>query len=240
MDIATGIEQVDQRISKACEQAGRERSEVTLELAVKTRTSEQIIAAAKELKARGLPVVLGHNHVQEAQATNEAVRAADLGAEVHMIGRLQGNKITAALKVCDLLETVDSLKTAQRLVRRLEANYPGRVLPCFIEVNCSREASKEGINPEDAWELTQQVLQMEQLSLRGFMTIGALSPDEERIRESFRILRDLRDRTLAAGGPGQDARELSMGMSGDLEIAISEGATMVRIGTDVFGARDYR
>ena len=231
MDIATGIEQVDQRISKACEQAGRERSEVTLELAVKTRTSEQIIAAAKELKARGLPVVLGHNHVQEAQATNEAVRAADLGAEVHMIGHLQGNKISAALQVCDLVETVDSLKTAQRLER---------VLPCFIEVNCSREASKEGINPEDAWELTQQVLQMEQLSLRGFMTIGALSPDEERIRESFRILRDLRDRTLASGGRGQDARELSMGMSGDLEIAISEGATMVRIGTDVFGARDYR
>ncbi|MDU5316887.1 MAG: YggS family pyridoxal phosphate-dependent enzyme, partial [Varibaculum cambriense] len=110
MDIATGIEQVDQRITKACEQAGRARSEVTLELAVKTRTSEQIIAAAKELKKRGLPVVLGHNHVQEAQATNEAVRAADLGAEVHMIGRLQGNKITAALKVCDLVETVDSLK----------------------------------------------------------------------------------------------------------------------------------
>ena len=134
---------------------------------------------------------------------------------------------------------MDSLKTAQRLVRRLEANYPGRVLPCFIEVNCSREASKEGVSPDDAWELTQQVLQMEQLSLRGFMTIGALSPDEERIRESFRILRDLRDRTLA-GGRGQDARELSMGMSQDLEIAISEGATMVRIGTDVFGARDYQ
>lgn len=240
MDIATGIEQVDQRITKACQQAGRERSEVTLELAVKTRTSEQIIAAAKELKARGLPVVLGHNHVQEAVATNQAVRAVDLGAEVHIIGHLQGNKISAALQVCDLVETVDSLKTAQRLVRRLEANYSGRVLPCFIEVNCSREASKEGINPEDAWELAQQVLQMEQLSLRGFMTIGALSPDEERIRESFRILRDLRDRTLAAGGRGADARELSMGMSGDLEIAISEGATIVRIGTDVFGARDYR
>ncbi len=240
MDIATGIEQVDQRITKACEQAGRARSEVTLELAVKTRTSEQIIAAARELQQRGLPVVLGHNHVQEAQATNEAVRAADLGVEVHMIGHLQGNKISAALQVCDLVETVDSLKTAQRLERRLEVNYPGRVLPCFIEVNCSREASKGGINPEDAWELTQQVLQMEQLSLRGFMTIGALSPDEERVRESFRILRDLRDRTVNAGGRGQDARELSMGMSGDLEIAISEGATLVRIGTDVFGARDYR
>ena len=240
MDIATGIEKVDQRITKACEQAGRGRSEVTLELAVKTRTSEQIIAAARELKKRGLPVVLGHNHVQEAQATNEAVRAADLDAEVHIIGRLQGNKITAALKVCDLVETVDSLKTAQRLVRRLEANHPGRVLPCFIEVNCSREASKEGISPEDAWDLTQQVLQMEQLSLRGFMTIGALSPDEQHIRDSFRILRDLRDRTVNAGGRGADARELSMGMSQDLEIAISEGATLVRIGTDVFGARDYR
>lgn len=240
MDIATGIEQVDQRISKACEQVGRARSEVTLELAVKTRTSEQIIAAAKELKKRGLPVVLGHNHVQEAAATNEAVRAADLGAEVHIIGHLQGNKISAALQVCDLVETVDSLKTAQRLARRLEANYPGRILPCFIEVNCSREASKAGVSPEAAWELTQQVLQMEQLSLRGFMTIGALSPNEDRIRDSFRTLRDLRDRTLAAGGRGQDTRELSMGMSGDLEIAVSEGATIVRIGTDVFGARDYR
>lgn len=240
MDIATGIEQVDQRIIKACQQAGRARSEVTLELAVKTRTSEQIIAAAKELKKRGLPVVLGHNHVQEAVATNQAVRAVDLGAEVHIIGHLQGNKISAALQVCDLVETVDSPKTAQRLVRRLEANYPGRVLPCFIEVNCSREASKAGVSPEAAWELAQQVLQMEQLSLRGFMTIGALSPNEERIRDSFRILRDLRDRTLAAGGRGTDAQELSMGMSGDLEIAISEGATIVRIGTDVFGARDYR
>lgn len=240
MDIATGIEQVDQRITKACEQAGRVRSEVTLELAVKTRTSEQIIAAARELQKRGLPVVLGHNHVQEAQATNEAVRAANLGAEVHMIGHLQGNKISAALQVCDLVETVDSLKSAQRIVRRLEANHPGRVLPCFIEVNCSREASKGGINPEAAEDLIQQVLEMEHLSLRGFMTIGALSPDEERIRESFRILRDLRDRTVNAGGRGQDACELSMGMSGDLEIAISEGATLVRIGTDVFGARDYR
>ncbi|WP_122819996.1 YggS family pyridoxal phosphate-dependent enzyme [Varibaculum vaginae] len=240
MDIATGIEQVDQRITKACEQAGRRRSEVTLELAVKTRTSEQIITASQEMKKRGLPAVLGHNHIQEAQATNEAVRAANPDAEVHIIGRLQGNKITAALKVCDLVETVDSLKTAQRLERRLVANYPGRILPCFIEVNCSREASKEGISPEAAWDLTQQVLEMEHLSLRGFMTIGALSPDEKRIHESFQILRELRDRTVSTGGRAQDATQLSMGMSGDLEIAISEGATIVRIGTDIFGSRDYR
>lgn len=239
MDLETSVARVDERISAACEAAGRNRSEVTLELVVKTRSSQEIIAAAKQLVKRGLPVVLGHNHVQEAQATNLAVRQADLGAEVHMIGHLQGNKISAALEVCDLVETVDSLKTAQRLVRRLEANYPGRTLPCFIEVNCSREAAKAGVSPEKAEDLTQQVLAMEQLRLCGFMTIGALSLDESQIRSSFETLRNLRDKTVASGGRGQDASKLSMGMSQDLELAIAEGATIVRIGTDIFGSRNY-
>lgn len=241
MSLETAITKVRQRIDQAAEQAGRAGQSVKLELAVKTRTPDTCAQAARILADQGLPVLLGHNHVQEAQATAEAIRRAAPGAQIHMIGHLQSNKISAALEASDLFETVDSLKLVERIERRLVTNYPGRTLPVFLEVNCSGEAAKQGVAPQKAGALAKRILESEVLELKGLMTIGALSPDPEKVTRSFRRLKELRTEINQWDLPGAQAvRELSMGMSADLELAVAQGATIVRIGTDVFGARQAK
>lgn len=235
--IATQLAGVRDRVAAACEAAGRPANEVAIEVAVKTRTNDECVAAARALADLGLPVLLGHNRVQEAQATNEAIRAANVpGTRVRLIGHLQSNKVNAALLVFDEMETVDSLRLAARLGTRVSGQ--GRVLPVLVQVNTSGEATKSGCSPAEARELAFAVAVTPGLVLRGFMTVGANSIDEDEIRTSYRLLRELRDEVVTSGKPGtEQAHELSMGMSGDLELAIAEGATVVRVGTAVFGPR---
>lgn len=228
-EIAERIAAVRGRIDAAAEAGGRSPSEVRLLLATKTLPDDVVRAAV--LAGADL---LGENRVQELVAHTAAV--ADLRPQVHLIGHLQSNKVTALLHPdrpsVRCVESVDSLPLAERLSRRcLDL---GRDLEVMVQVNVSGEMSKSGVAPASASALAAQVAGLPRLRLVGFMTIGLNSPDAAAVRGGYARLREVRDAVVGAL-PG--ARELSMGMSGDLELAVAEGATIVRVGTAVFGAR---
>ena len=218
---------VRERIAAAERRSGRPAGSVTLVGVVKTLPAEAIAAAV----ALGL-TDLGENRVQEAESHQRTVARG--AARWHMIGHLQRNKAGKALELFDVVHGVDGAELAVALDRRaLEA---GRRLAVLIEVNVSGEASKFGIAPEGAAALAELVAPLANLQLRGLMTVGAPVARPEDARPGFARLRELRDET--ARRLGQPLPELSMGMSGDYEIAVEEGATLVRVGTALFGARD--
>ena len=212
MTIPSAIAEAIDRIDRARQAAGRS-DRVALELAVKTRTPEECREAAQALSDLGQPILLGHNRVQEATATVEAIRQVP-GAQIHLIGPLQSNKINQALACVDAIE-----------------------LPVFIEVNVSGEDTKHGCSPTDVPALIEAVSSSAHLSLAGFMTVALNSSAETDVRRGYAQLRQLRDRSAKELGLPTGALDLSMGMSNDLEWAIAEGATIVRVGTAVFGAR---
>lgn len=220
---------VRQRVAEAAHDAGRDPAEVRLLLATKTLPAD-VVRAAVEAGA----TLLGENRVQELATHAPAV--ADLAPEIHLIGHLQSNKVNAALERVACVQTVDSLELAERLSRRCAV--VGRDLDVMVQVNVSGEESKSGVAPDAAASLAADVATLPRLHLVGFMTIGANSPDAGLVRAGYRRLREVRDAVVGSGGPGTaGAAELSMGMSGDLELAIAEGATIVRVGSAVFGPR---
>lgn len=232
-ELRARIGRVRERIDDAARAAGRDPREVRLLLATKT-LPDDVVRTVVEAGA-GL---LGENRVQEL--VRHAAAVADLpgpaAPEVHLIGRLQSNKVNALLPagrpLVGCVQSVDSPGLAIRLDRRCAAL--GRHLDVMVQVNVSGEATKAGVAPVDAPALAGHVAALGWLRLVGFMTIGLNSPDADRVRAGYARLRRVRD-AVAADLPG--ARELSMGMSGDLELAVAEGATVVRVGTAVFGAR---
>lgn len=228
-EIAARITAVRARVAAAAEAADRSPSEVRLLLATKTLPDDVVRAAV--LAGADL---LGENRVQELVAHAAAV--ADLHPEVHVIGHLQSNKVTAAVHpgrpLVSCVESVDGLALAERLSRR--CTDTGRDLDVMVQVNVSAEATKSGVPPHAAADLAVQVAALPRLRLTGFMTIGLNSPDAAAVRAGYARLREVRDAVVR---DLPDARELSMGMSGDLELAVAEGATIVRVGTAVFGAR---
>lgn len=233
MTVEQRIDRVRDRIDAARARCGRS-DEVTLELAVKTRTAPVCQEAAQALADRGLPVILGHNRVQEAQATEEAIRHVP-GARIHLIGPLQTNKINHALACADLVETVGSPALVDAL--GLRAQRAGMKVPVYVQVNTSGEPSKHGCSPQDAPCLVEAVELCPSLRLEGFMTVGLNADDEGAVRRSYALLRAIRDRSSERLAVPESDLALSMGMSADLEWAIAEGATLVRVGTDVFGPR---
>ncbi|MBE7700279.1 YggS family pyridoxal phosphate-dependent enzyme [Oerskovia sp. Sa1BUA8] len=231
--IADRYAAVRARIDAAALAAGRAPTDVQLLVATKTQDA----AAVREVVAAGATLI-GENRVQElvAKAPDLADLVADGSVRVHMIGHLQRNKVNQVLATASGVESVDSLALAEALASRCARE--GRTLDVMVQVNVSGEESKAGVGPDGAAHLSRQVAALEGLRLTGFMTIGANSPDTALVRAGFERLRRIRDEVLASGAPGTgEARELSMGMSGDLEAAIAEGATVVRVGTAVFGAR---
>ncbi len=219
------LDEVRGRIARAAERAGREPGSVVLVGVVKT-VPEGLI---REALALGL-ADLGESRVQEAAAHIEAVGRS--AVRWHMVGHLQRNKAARAVELFDRVHGVDSTELAAALSRRAVA---GHRLPVLVEVNVSGEASKFGAAPETLMELLEQVARLPGLALEGLMTVGAPVASAEEARPSFARLRALRDRgerTL-----GRRLPELSMGMSGDFEVAVEEGATLVRVGTALFGAR---
>lgn len=236
--LADRLAAVRARVARAAVGAGRDPADVRVLLATKTQPAALVVAALEADAAACVadptlrPVLVGENRVQELVAKGPVVAA--LAPALHLIGPLQSNKVNAALRWATCVETVGSLDLAQRLADR--AQHP---LDVLVQVNVSGEATKHGAEPGDAADLAVRVAALAPLRLRGFMTIGARTPDGDVVRAGYARLRALRDEMLASGAPGtDDARELSMGMSGDLEVAIAEGATIVRVGTAVFGARD--
>ena len=197
---------------------------VTIIAVTKTHPAEAVTAAL----AAGLTAV-GENRVQEALAKQEALPGVPV--EWHLIGSLQRNKARQAVNRFALIHSVDSLALAQELDRRAAPGSRQRVL---VQVNCSAEPQKGGVEPDQLPALLEAVARLERLDLQGLMTMAALTEDLAVQRQAFRLLRELRD---AAQGQGHRLPELSMGMSGDYLLAVEEGATMVRLGTLLFGER---
>jgi pyridoxal phosphate enzyme (YggS family) len=191
----------------------------------KTHGPEAIRAAA----AAGLSDI-GENRVQEALAKQEAL--GDLPLAWHLIGTLQRNKARHAAGRFALIHSVDRTDLAAELDRRVG---PGQRQPVLVQVNCSAEAQKGGVAPEQLPALLEALGTMERIEVRGLMTMSALTDDRDEQRRAFRMLRELRD---SAERAGRSLPELSMGMSGDYQTAVEEGATMVRLGTVLFGARE--
>jgi pyridoxal phosphate enzyme (YggS family) len=225
--LASNLASVRDRITAAERRSGRPAGSVTLIGVVKTLPAETI-AAAVALGLRDL----GENKVQEAEGHQRAVGRT--AARWHMIGHLQRNKAGRAVQMFDVVHGVDDAGLAAALARRVHA--AGRHQPVLIEVNVSDEASKFGVSPDALAALAEQVAALPELRLLGLMTVGAPVARPEDARPGFARLRALRD--SVAKRLGTPLPELSMGMSGDYEVAIEEGATMVRVGTALFGARN--
>lgn len=230
---------VVQRIAAATERSGRTPESVALVCIAKRHSPEAVAELATLWPGPG-PLIVGENYLQEGLEKQAAVRNLLCGTETrlpdwHFTGHLQSRKARDIPENFALLHTLDSEKLASGLQKQIGLLGYESPLPVLIQVNVGREPQKSGVLPEDAEILTKAVAAMPELALRGFMCIPPLDGDMEDSRPYFAALRTLRD-TLAAR-LGIELPELSMGMSHDLEAAIEEGATMVRVGTDIFGAR---
>ncbi len=225
------LETVRDRIRKAAERAGRDPAEITLVAVSKTVPAARVA----ELAAAGQGV-FGENRVQEARDKVPEVNRVWSGPPLtwRLIGHLQRNKVKQALALFDTVDSVDSFRLLDAIAG--EAVRAGRTVPVLLEFNCSGEASKGGFEPEEFEALARRLAEPPAgVDPRGFLTIGPLADDPEAARPAFRRLREIRDRFRER--LGREFPELSMGMSGDLEIGIEEGATQVRVGTDLFGSR---
>jgi len=224
--LASNLGSVRDRIATAERRSGRPAGSVTLIGVVKTLPAETLAAAV----ALGLQD-LGENRVQEAEGHQRSVPRT--AARWHMIGHLQRNKAGRALELFDVFHGIDDLDLAHALDQR--AARSGRRVKTLLEVNVSGESTKFGVSPEAAAALAEQVERLAAIELKGLMTVGAPAERSEQARAGFVRLRELRD--AIAQRLGRPLPELSMGMSGDYEVAVEEGATMVRVGTALFGAR---
>ena len=259
VQIADGVHRVLDRIASAEQHAGRDAGSVRLLAATKTRDVGEIMAAIDAgvrmigenrpqevtAKAEGLMARCAERGFALGVADDSGIASASDDSEVacervpfHLIGQLQSNKIGKVLPVVNAIESVDSLDLAEKISRRAVAR--GITVGVLLEVNESGEASKSGCNPAYAIRVAQKIGTLDGLELQGLMTIGAHVSDETAIRRGFEHLRRTRDHILESGEPGtQSCRELSMGMTGDMELAIAEGSTIVRVGTAIFGERAF-
>lgn len=226
--IAAGLSRVRRRIEAACERAGRSPASVRLLPVSKTVAAARVRAAV----AAGL-TCFGENKVQEAKTKSEAL--ADLPVSWSVIGHLQTNKAKYVARFASEFQALDSLHVAEALDRRLAIE--GRQLDTFVQVNTSEEASKFGLPTDQVEAFVRQLPVFGHLRVRGLMTLAVFSADEARVRRCFVRLHELRDRLRQIAPAGLSFDELSMGMSGDFEIAIEEGATVVRVGQAIFGPR---
>jgi hypothetical protein len=231
------LERVEEAIAAACRKAGRARGEVALMAVSKTHPA----AAIAEAAALGL-TLFGENRVQEFAGKSAEIdalrRRTAEPIHMHLIGHLQSNKAQRAAELFDGIDSVDSLRLAGRLNEA--AGKLNKRLPVLIEVKLSTEETKAGLKPDstEAAQLLERLPDLENLQARGLMTIAPLGVTEAETRACFRSLRQWRERWTAAY-PRLSLEVLSMGMSGDFALAIEEGATRVRVGTAIFGARSY-
>jgi len=217
MNIAANLQQVERRIAKACERANRLPAEITL-VAVTKGVEASVI---RETFALGI-TNFGENRVQEAQA--KIVQLSDLKPHLawHMVGHLQSNKAKTAMELFDIIHSVDSTRLAEILNHRTQ-----RKLPILLEVNVSGETTKSGFTSDEVVEAATELKRLPNLEIKGLMTIAPLTVNPEEVRSVFRRLRELRHQL--------GLEHLSMGMTDDFEIAIEEGATILRIGRAIFG-----
>jgi PLP dependent protein len=228
LDIPRNLKAVQNRIAETCIRCGRDSGAVRLVCVTKTMSAETVRLAIHA--GAGL---FGENYIQEAR--DKCGSLATFPVSWHFIGHLQTNKAKYAVKLFDLIHTVDSFRLATELDR--EARKIGKVQNILIQVNIGKEASKSGIAAESAETLIRSLSALSNLSVRGLMVIPPFFDEPERVRPYFSGLRELRDSLKNLNISGIRLNELSMGMTGDFEAAIEEGATLVRIGTAIFGER---
>jgi PLP dependent protein len=227
MDVADNIRRVREVVAEAAGRSGRSPSDVRLMAVTKTVDDDRIAAAV-----RARVDIIGENYVQEAKRKLETMGKT---CEWHLIGRLQTNKAKYAVRLFDMLHSVDRLELATEIDRR--AREAGLVTKILIEVSVAGEETKSGVPIVDAIDLVRRIAPLSNLSIRGLMTMPPWFDDPEEARPCFRALRELRDRITAERIPHVEMRELSMGMTGDYAIAVEEGATIVRVGRGIFGER---
>ena len=227
MDLADNLNSIRRRIAAGCDRSGRDASSVALLAVSKTHPPETVKDAVEAGQ-----LVFGENKVQEAKAK---IPLCPGNARWHFIGHLQSNKVRDVVELFEMIESVDSLALAQEINKRAEA--AAKTMPVLLEVNVAGEASKFGYQPERLLAELEGLNQLPRIELHGLMTVPPYVTDPEKARPHFRRLRELKlqcEQILGAPLP-----HLSMGMSGDFEVAIEEGATIVRVGTALFGERRY-
>jgi pyridoxal phosphate enzyme (YggS family) len=219
VDIVANLRDVQGRIAQACERSHRSPGEITLVVVTK-EVGVSAIRAAFDCGVRDF----GENRLQEAE--DKMAQLSDLRPDVtwHMVGHLQSNKARAAVELFDIIHSIDSVRLAEILSRRLERRFP-----VLLQVNVSGEATKSGVAMGEIAGVVQEIKKLHNTKLMGLMTIAPLVSDPEEVRPVFRKLRELRD--------SLELEHLSMGMTDDFEVAVEEGATMLRIGRAIFGER---
>ncbi len=226
-EVLNNLSIIKKRIENSCLKSKRNSSDVKLLLATKT-----VLAVKIKIALEAGETLIGENRVQELAEKFEPLKA--IPHQTHFIGHLQTNKIKEVIKYADCIQSMDRIELAEKLQRRLE--FENKIIDVFLQVNTSYEESKFGIAPEKALDFAVKVNQLDRLNIKGLMTIGLFSAETEKVRKCFRLLKKLQQQMLEINIP---VHELSMGMSGDLETAIEEGSTIIRIGTAIFGKRPY-
>ncbi len=225
MDLAANFGDIRQRIQAACARAGREPTSVTL-VAVSKGHPPEVVRAAVELGQ----AVFGESRVQEARVKIEQCSGQ---LRWHLIGHLQSNKCREAVSLFEMIQSMDSLALGEEVSKWAEKE--AKTMPVLLEVNVAGEATKFGFKPEQLLSVLSQINALPKIEIHGLMTIAPWTPDPEKVRHVFQQLRELREESeQILGAP---LAHLSMGMSGDFEVAIEEGATLVRIGAGLFGPR---
>jgi pyridoxal phosphate enzyme (YggS family) len=222
------LEHIRKRIRNATAACGRNQEEVQLVAVSKTKPKEQVIEAFDA----GV-TVFGENYVQEAREKFNALYTYPISW--HFIGHLQTNKAKYVVKIFDLIHSVDSYRLAKELDKQARKN--NKIQKILVQVNIAEEDSKSGVQTQDTLALIREISLLENLSVKGLMTMPPYFNAPEKARPFFKALRHLRNDIRSAHIPGVSMNELSMGMTGDFEVAIQEGATIVRIGTAIFGER---
>jgi pyridoxal phosphate enzyme (YggS family) len=225
--IAENLKILEERIEKAAIKSGRKRENITLVAVTKTVEPERIIEGIDA----GIKII-GENRIQEAE---EKFKFIKRDVEKHLIGHLQTNKVKKALELFDLVQSVDSLYLAREISKR--AKEKGKLADILIEVNTSDEPSKYGVKPGETSGFAEEVVKLENIKIKGLMTVGLLTDELEKARPCFVKLRNIFESLKNLRRENVEMKYLSMGMSSDFEVAIEEGANMIRVGTAVFGPR---
>lgn len=228
--VEDNLKHVKKKIEKACHSVERNPNEVKLLLATKTVSPENINRAINFGET-----LIGESKAQELRDKIEHINMEQ--AKMHFIGHLQTNKVNNVLNHVNYIHSVDRIRLGNALHKRLKRD--GREIDILVQVNTSYEESKFGVTPEETLNLIEQLMELDTLNIKGLMTIGKLSATSEESRKYFRKLKEIQEVVKRKNYSGVEMEELSMGMSRDYEVAIQEGSTIVRVGTEVFGERIY-
>ena len=229
MSIKLNIDNLKNDISQICKNCGRDERDVKIIAVSKTKP----VAKIKEALECGL-IDFGENYVQEAQEKYNLLKEVKINW--HIIGPVQSNKVKYITKFCTLLHSLDRESLAEALQKRLESE--NKTMDALFQINTSGEATKSGVDPAEAIKIARQISGFDRIKIKGLMTIAENSTDENSIRNNYKQLKNLFEELKVLDYPNFEMKELSMGMSGDYKIAIEEGATMVRIGSNIFGKRN--